>query len=61
MTVTTVYGRKVLLCFAVRQTQQPADQKKEEEQEHTEYGHTSSPQMELNGIVQEFFPYDLIP
>jgi hypothetical protein len=39
MTVMTMSGRKVLLCFAVRQVQQPTDQKKDGKQEQTEYGH----------------------
>jgi hypothetical protein len=41
--VTTIMMRvhKVLLCSAIRlPTQQPADQKKENGQEHTQYGHT---------------------
>lgn len=46
MTVTTMSCRKVLLGFAVYQAQQPADQKKDGEQEHTEYGHTSPSPME---------------
>jgi hypothetical protein len=41
--VTTITMRvwKVLLCSAIHlPTQQPADQKKEDDQEHTQYGHT---------------------
>lgn len=39
--MTTMSGWKVLLCFAVRQVQQPTQQKKDGKQGQTEYGHTS--------------------
>jgi hypothetical protein len=41
VTAITMSVRKVLLCSTIHlPTQQPADQKKEDNQEYTQYGHT---------------------
>jgi len=41
VTMITMRVREVLLCPAIHlPTQQPADQKKEDDQEHTQYSHT---------------------
>jgi hypothetical protein len=43
----TLCEREVLLCFAIRlQTQEPADQKKDGDQEHAEYSHSHYSQMD---------------
>jgi hypothetical protein len=47
MTMIRMYMRKVPLCSAIRlQTQQPADQKKEVDQEHAEFSHRPYSQMD---------------
>ncbi len=52
----TRYVQKVLLCPAIcLQTQQPAGQKKEGDQEHAEYGHNALLADGLNRGVQELF------
>jgi len=59
MTMMTRCVRKVLLCSPIRlQTQQPADQKKEGDQEHAECSHKALPADGLDGAVQDLFPFD---
>ena len=53
------YVRKVLLGSAIHlQTKQPADQKKEGDQEHAEYSHRPYSQDGLDRGVQDLFVSD---